>query len=160
MFHFATPLAFLLLLPWAAAAWRMHRRGRTAGLLFAPTHRIPMQTSGWRVAAARILPSLFLLGMLLLIVAAARPRTFLAREHRDVNAIAIVMAVDVSGSMQALDLSERTPAGIVEQTRLDVVKATFARFIEKRPDDLIGLVTFGGFAATRRPPTTGPCCTC
>lgn len=153
MFHFATPLAFLLLLPWAAAAWRLYRRGRVAGVLFAPTHRLPTNTSGWRVVVARALPALFLLGALLLIVAAARPQTFLARERRDVNAIAIQMAVDLSGSMQALDLSERTPAGVVEQTRLDVVKATFARFIEKRPDDLIGLVTFGGYASTRSPLT-------
>ena len=30
---------------------------------------------------------------------------------------------------------------------------TFAGFIEQRPDDLIGLVTFGGFATTRAPLT-------
>jgi Ca-activated chloride channel family protein len=41
----------------------------------------------------------------------------------------------------------------VEKTRLDVVKEVFARFVEARPDDLIGLVTFGGFASTRAPLT-------
>lgn len=153
MFRFATPLAFLLLLPWAVAAWRLYRRGRVTGVLFAPTHRLPLTTAGWRATLARILPALFLLGTLMLILAAARPQTFLARERRDVNAIAIQMAVDVSGSMQALDLSERTPSGVIEQTRLEVVKATFARFVDKRPDDLIGLITFGGYAATRSPLT-------
>ncbi|MDD4103187.1 MAG: VWA domain-containing protein, partial [Kiritimatiellae bacterium] len=34
-----------------------------------------------------------------------------------------------------------------------VVKEMFAKFVESRPDDLIGLVTFGGFASTRAPLT-------
>jgi Ca-activated chloride channel family protein len=147
---FATPLAFLLLIPWAVAAWRLCRTGQRAGVLFAPTHRLPVKTAGWRVTFARIVPLLFLFGSLLLIIAAARPRTTLARERRSVNAIAIGMVVDVSGSMEALDL---TPQGQSYRTRLDVVKEMFARFVEARPDDLIGLVTFGGYASTRAPLT-------
>ena len=34
-----------------------------------------------------------------------------------------------------------------------MVKKLFAQFVERRPDDLIGLVTFGGYAATRSPLT-------
>ena len=147
---FATPLAFLLLIPWALAAWRLYRTGRRAGVLFAPPRRLPHKTAGWRVALARAVPPLFLAGTLLLIVAAARPRTRLARESRSVNAIAINMVVDVSGSMEALDL---TPQGEDYKTRLDVVKEMFATFVKARPDDLIGLVTFGGFASTRAPLT-------
>ena len=150
MVTFATPLAFLLLLPWAAAAWRLYRTGIRAGILFAPTHRLPEKTAGWRVACVRAVPVLFLSGSLLLIIAAARPRTTLAREHRSVNAIAIGMVVDVSGSMEALDL---TPSGQDYKTRLDVVKEMFANFVDARPDDLIGLVTFGGYASTRAPLT-------
>jgi len=147
---FATPLAFLLLIPWALSAWRLYRTGTRAGVLFAPTRRLPTKTAGWRVACARVVPLLFLIGSLLLIIAAARPRNTLAREHRSVNAIAIEMVVDVSGSMEALDL---TPSGQDYKTRLDVVKETFASFVGARPDDLIGLVTFGGYASTRAPLT-------
>ncbi|MDR2849485.1 MAG: VWA domain-containing protein [Verrucomicrobiota bacterium] len=147
---FATPLAFLLLIPWAIAAWRLYRSGQRAGVLFAATRRLPVKTAGWRVALARLVPPLFLIGSLLLIVAAARPRTTLARERRSVNAIAIGMVVDVSGSMEALDLS---PSQNNWKTRLDVVKEMFAQFVEARPDDLIGLVTFGGYASTRAPLT-------
>lgn len=147
---FATPYAFLLLIPWALAAWRLYRSGKRAGVLFAPTHRLPVKTAGWRVAFARAVPLLFLIGSLLLIIAAARPRTTLARERRSVNAIAIEMVVDVSGSMEALDL---TPSGQDYKTRLDVVKEMFATFVGARPDDLIGLVTFGGYASTRAPLT-------
>jgi len=147
---FATPLAFLLLLPWAVAAWRLYRSGRKAGVLFAAAARLPLRTAGWRVAVARLLPLLFLAGTLLMILAAARPRTTLTRHNRSVDAIAIEMVVDVSGSMEALDLS---PKGSFTKTRLDVVKEMFATFVEARPDDLIGLVTFGGYASTRAPLT-------
>ncbi|MCL2104580.1 MAG: VWA domain-containing protein [Kiritimatiellaeota bacterium] len=150
MFNFATPLAFFLLIPWAVAAWRLYRRGKAAGVLFAPASRLPWRTAGWRVAVARMLPALFLFGALLLIFAAARPRTTLARERRSVNAIAIGMVIDVSGSMSALDFA---PSGKFEPTRLDVIKETFAQFVAARPDDLIGLVTFATYASTRAPLT-------
>ncbi len=148
MFNFATPIAFLLLIPWAIAAWRLYRTGKKSGVLFAPAARLPANTAGWRVMVARLLPALFLLAALLLIFAVARPRTSLAREHRSVDSIAIEMIVDVSGSMEGLDLSPD-----MDKTRLDVVKEMFATFIGKRADDLIGLVTFGGYASTRAPLT-------
>ena len=70
------------------------------------------------------------------------------------------MTVDVSGSMEIIDITQREAERIRTQadaerlpTRLDVVKKTFAKFVEARPDDLIGLVTFGGFASSRAPLT-------
>jgi Ca-activated chloride channel family protein len=148
---FASPLAFLLLLPWAVAAWRLYRTGKKAGTLFAPMRYLPARTAGWRVIIASVAPPLFLIGSLLLIIAAARPRTTLSREHKSVNAIAINMVVDVSGSMEALDL---TPKGSGDyKTRLAAVKEVFEQFVNERPDDLIGLVTFGGYASTRSPLT-------
>ena len=153
MFRFATPLAFLLLIPWGFALWRLFRRGSRSALLYAPMHRLPERTAGWRSVAARLMPVLFAIGTLLLIIAAARPQTFFARERRTVDALAIAMVVDVSGSMEALDLTEGSPTGPNSQTRLDVVKSVFARFIKQRPDDLIALIAFGGYASTRSPLT-------
>jgi Ca-activated chloride channel homolog len=66
-----------------------------------------------------------------------------------------VMAVDVSGSMRALDLSEKNQ----ELTRLDAVKRVFEQFVlggkklGGRPDDAIGLVAFARYADTRSPLT-------
>ena len=148
---FAWPLCFLLSVPLALAAWRMLRHGRRAGIKFAPVRRLPARTAGWRARVANLAPWFFLVGAALLIIAAARPRTSLARSSRSVDAIAIAMAVDVSGSMEALDFTARGAS--TEKTRLDVVKEMFAKFVEARPDDLIGLVTFGGFASTRAPLT-------
>ena len=148
---FAWPLCFLLSVPLTLAAWRMLRRGRRAGIKFAPVRRLPARTAGWRARVANMAPWFFLVGAALLIIAAARPRTSLAHSSRSVDAIAIAMAVDVSGSMEALDFTSRGAS--TEKTRLDVVKEMFAKFVEARPDDLIGLVTFGGFASTRAPLT-------
>lgn len=150
---FASPMMLFLAIPLAFAAWRLLRRARRSGLRFSAIGRLPSKTAGWRAKVAAATPFVMLAGLAMLIVAAARPRTPLAREKKSVDAIAIAMTVDVSGSMDALDL---TPKGVQysrETTRLAVVKKLFAEFVEKRPDDLIGLVTFGGYAATRSPLT-------
>lgn len=157
---FAWPFSFLLFLPLALAAWRMLRRGRRSGIRFSAVCRLPAKTAGWRARAANFAPFIFLAGAALLVVAAARPRESLSQGRRNVDAIAIAMTVDVSGSMEIIDLTTREAERVRTQadaerlpTRLDVVKKTFAKFVEARPDDLIGLVTFGGFASSRVPLT-------
>ena len=150
---FASPWMALLLLPLGFAAWRLLRRGSRGGVRFSAVSRLPAKAAGWRAKAAAISPFVLLAGLALLVVAAARPRTSLARGRKSVDAIAIAMTVDVSGSMDALDLTPKGERFSRRTTRLAVVKRLFAEFVEKRPDDLIGLVTFGGYAATRAPLT-------
>ncbi len=150
---FANPWMLLFALPVAAAGWRMLRRTRRAGVRFSALSRLPANTAGWRAAVAAASPFAMLAALALLVLAAARPRTPLAHETRSVDAIAIAMAVDVSGSMDALDLTPPGEKFSRDTTRLAVVKKLFAQFVDRRPDDLIGLVTFGGYAATRSPLT-------
>lgn len=150
---FATPWMFLFLLPLGFAAWRLLRRSRRTGLRFSAVSRIPANSSGWRSLAAAASPFILLAALALLVIAAARPRTSLSHSSRTVDAIAIAMTVDVSGSMDALDLTPPGERFSEDTTRLSVVKKLFAEFVERRPDDLIGLVTFGGYAATRAPLT-------
>ena len=58
----------------------------------------------------------------------------------DAGGIDIILAVDVSGSMEALDFTiDNEPAN-----RVDVVKKVVSRFIDERPNDRIGLVAFAG----------------
>lgn len=150
---FANPWFLLFVLPLAVAAWRLLRHGRRAGVRFSALARLPAKAAGWRARVAALTPWMLLAGLALLTVASARPRSPLARQSKSVDAIAIAMTVDVSGSMDALDLTPRGERFSRETTRLAVVKKLFAQFVEKRPDDLIGLVTFGGYAATRSPLT-------
>ncbi len=154
MFRFGAPIFLLLFIPLAAAVWRVYGRRRRSGLRFAPLHRLASGRPGWRAWTGLVLPGVALAAMAPGILALARPQTVLSSSRRTADVIAIQMVVDVSGSMEALDLSERTPTGVAYRTRLDVVKETFAEFIKQRPVDLIGLVSFGGYASTRAPLTT------
>jgi len=154
MFRFADPLFFLLLIPLGVAVWMVYAGRRFSGIRFAPTHRIPRRAKSWRVAASLLLPVLYLAGLSLCIVALARPQTVFSRSRHTTDAVAIQMVVDVSGSMEALDMSTKTPTGVKYRTRLDAVKETFAEFVERRPDDLIGLIVFGGYASTLSPLTS------
>ena len=151
---FASPWMFAFFLPLAFAAWRLLRRGRRAGIRFSGFGRLPKSSaSGLRSRIAAFSPFILISALALLVVAAARPRTPLARDKKTVDAIAIAMTVDVSGSMEALDLTPKGERFSRETTRLAIVKKLFAEFVENRPDDLIGLVTFGGYASTRSPLT-------
>jgi Ca-activated chloride channel family protein len=141
------------MIPLAAGGWWAYRRRVHKALLFSSIGRIPRLGTTARTTAARTLPLLTLAGIALCVVALARPRTVLSTVRQTADAIAIEMVVDVSGSMEALDLSIKTAAGTRLRTRLDAVKGTFADFIRKRPDDLIGIISFGGFASTRAPLT-------
>ena len=106
--NFAYPWCALLALPLAFAAWRLFRRSRQRGVSFSALGRLPAKRPGLRAALAAISPWVLSAAFALLVFASMRPRTPLARETRSVDAIAIAMAVDVSGSMEALDL---TPQG-------------------------------------------------
>ncbi len=95
------------------------------------------------------LPALLLaLAVLCLAVALAGPRTGNATSVVRREGIAIAMAVDRSGSMQARDFV----AGDESRSRLDVVKGVFRDFVAGsdstggRPNDLVGLVAFARFA--------------
>lgn len=152
-FQFANPFHFFLLIPLGIAAGWVYRRGIRRGMVFSPSRRIPTSGPSWRAWVGLIMPALFVAGMALLVVALARPRTQFARSTRSADAIAIEMVVDCSDTMRIPDMRSLTAAGVREQTRLEAVKSAFEAFVERRPDDLVGLVTFGGFANTRVPLT-------
>jgi len=154
MFRFASPFYFLLLVPLGVAIWFVYRRRVRQGLIFSMTSHLSSAGTTWRTVAAQVLPALSLLGIVLSVIALARPQTVSSKTRRTADVIAIEMVVDVSGSMEALDMSEQTPTGDVKyRTRLEAVKEAFAAFIARRPDDLTGLITFGGFATSRTPLT-------
>lgn len=103
-----------------------------------------------RFAAVRILrhlPMVFrLLAIILLILALARPQTTSRSDSIRTQGIDIMMALDVSGSMETRDFD----GGM---SRLDAMKVTAARFVEGRPADRIGLVLFGAESYTLCPLT-------
>jgi Ca-activated chloride channel homolog len=76
----------------------------------------------------------------LMIVGLARPQRAHSRTEVSANGIDIVLGLDVSGSMQALDF-------LIDHqrvNRIEVVKSVVSKFIDERPDDRIGLIAFAG----------------
>lgn len=147
---FAHPWILALLLPLVGVVLWVYRRVRTEGVLFSDASaRFRVTGVTWRMVMVFLMPGLFCLGLGALIVAAAEPRTVTQEAPQSKDALACMLVADISGSMDALDFSPET----YDKTRLDVLKETFENFIQRSSDDLIGLVTFGGFAKVRSPLT-------
>jgi len=104
----------------------------------------------WRVRLAKLPALLIATAATCLAVALAGPRTPDAETKVSREGIAIMMVVDHSGSMQARDLVKED----LSVDRLDAVKDVFKQFVlgskgnagRGRPDDLIGLIAFAGYA--------------
>jgi len=151
--EFREPL-FLLAALLAPVVWLLARRsgGR---IVFSSLAMLPRAAHSVRARLAWV-PDVLLGGAALaLAVALAGPRIANKTTRVEREGIAIMMVVDISGSMAALDLSTDRE----ELTRLDAVKRVFESFVlggdglAGRPDDAIGLVSFAGFADTRCPLT-------
>ncbi len=84
----------------------------------------------------------------LLVAAVARPEWVGDPVHHDVSARDLMLAVDISGSMQQQDF--KASSGAVLQ-RLDGIKAVISDFIARRSGDRIGLIVFGTRAYVQVP---------
>lgn len=86
------------------------------------------------------------LALALIIMAMARPQTVdVSTKTKTTRGIDIVMAIDVSASMLAKDL---------KPNRLEALKKVASKFINRRPNDRIGLVEYAGESYTRTPVTS------
>jgi Ca-activated chloride channel family protein len=118
-------------------------RGRTGPVAAIEYSDVSLARDVARRSKSRIGNFLWLLPILaaaLMIVGLARPQRGHSRTEVTANGIDIVLALDVSGSMQALDF-------LIDgrrQNRIDVVKSVVAKFIDERTDDRIGIISFAG----------------
>lgn len=97
-------------------------------------------TAGWR---RHVPPALMLIAITVLIIAVARPQAVVTLAS---SRATVILAMDVSGSMQATD---------VLPSRLEASQAAAKKFIEGQPSNInIGIVAFAGIALLVQPPTT------
>ncbi len=140
MYFFAQPhfLWLLFLLP--LIAWLKGRKGQAAAVSYPNTNIAKMVGAVTKSRLGNLLLTLSLLALGLLIIAMARPQ--LGKGHTEVEAsgIDIMLTIDVSSSMEALDFKVNED----RVNRLEAVKDTVAKFIKGRPNDRIGLVAFAG----------------
>ena len=108
---------------------------------------VPWMTSGRSfMAMLRHVPFILrIFALSMIIVAIARPRSSEEMERVDTEGIDIILAMDVSTSMLARDL---TP------DRISASKDIAIEFIAQRPTDRMGIVVFAGESFTQCPLTT------
>ena len=143
-FHNPEFLWLLIVIP-LLAIWHFFMRKKDAAILTVPSIK------GFKSASflSKLKPLLYLLRLVALaaiIVALARPRNVSVSKKTKTNkGIDIVMAIDVSASMLARDL---------KPNRLEALKKVATDFVDRRPNDRIGIVVYAGESFTQTPITS------
>lgn len=135
----------LLALP-LTILWYISKHNQQTAKLKIPSLEGFKGTNSWLPKFRHVLFVLRLLALTLIITALARPQTVeVSTKTKTTRGIDIVMAIDVSTSMLAKDLSP---------DRLKALKKVAAEFIKRRPNDRIGLVLYAGESYTKTPITS------
>jgi Ca-activated chloride channel homolog len=146
---FAHPYFLLLLLLLPLLAWWRGRRGQQAAFLYSSVDLLKGVSDISRSSAGRLLPLMRWLALALFVVALARPQRVDSETTQKASGVDIVVTLDMSGSMKAKDFKLKgQPAN-----RLAVAKDVLRKFIDRRPNDRIGLVAFGAQAFIAAPLT-------
>jgi Ca-activated chloride channel homolog len=149
--EFAWPWLFAVLPLPLLVAWLMPRAPERKGTAL----RVPFYATFSRVASGKQSPPsrwrllLAALAWVLLVIAAARPQFVGAPVHLPVTGRDLLLAVDISGSMETEDMQ----LGQQVTDRLTAVKAVAGNFIDHREGDRLGLILFGDQAYLQAPLT-------
>jgi len=130
-------LFLLLLLP--GVLWLSRRKKKTQAIKFPSIVEIKKTRKSWKTKLLWLPKLFFYLGLILTVLSISKPRLDQSTQRIVSSGVDIVLGVDLSASMLALDMS---PSPSEPNTRLDVVKEVIQEFIEKRKYDRIGLVAF------------------
>jgi Ca-activated chloride channel homolog len=144
-YEFATPLWLLALLALPLLVWARGRRG-------APVLVVPFAAAWHRAALvprSRWPAVLAGAGLVLLVLALARPQRVEDRREVKQQGYDLMLAIDLSGSMLAEDYER----GGERINRLQAIKPIIQAFITQRRGDRIGMVVFSGRAYTLAPLT-------
>jgi len=137
---FANPWLLMLLLLIPVLAYLRGHRGGAPTVVFSSTESLRRLGRRVQSRAGNFLTGLLFLSLALLIVALARPQKGKTLSQVNASGIDILLVLDVSGSM----LSEDFTIGGQRTSRVSVVKKVTEEFIDKRPNDRIGLIAFAG----------------
>jgi len=136
---------FLLLLLIPYIIWYlMFRKKSEPTMRMSDTNAYRYAPRSWKVALMPLQLLLRLAVFVLIVIVLARPQTSNSWKDKTVEGIDIMLAMDVSTSMLAEDL---TP------NRIEAAKKVAAEFIVDRPNDNIGLTIFAGESFTQCPMT-------
>lgn len=140
-------LALLLLLP--LLAWLKGKRGDRPAFVYSSVQLVRGLSSFRRSRAGAFLAAARWLALACFIIALAQPRLIRSETKITASGVDIVVALDMSGSMASEDFEVRGG----RLSRLEMAKTVLKGFVEKRPNDRIGLVAFATEAYTASPLT-------
>jgi Ca-activated chloride channel family protein len=123
------------------------RESSPSALLFPFTKMLASIQADTVSRSSALLKWLAMLAWLLLVIAAARPQWVGESIQVPVSGRSLMLAVDISGSMENEDMVINRRA----VDRLTAVKAVAGEFIEKREGDYLGLILFGTRAYLQSP---------
>jgi Ca-activated chloride channel family protein len=146
---FASPWSLLLLLVLPVWLWWERRSAQRGGLRFSSVAPARSLSSLWSALGPSLLLVLRGATLALFVAALARPQLGRSESKVRTEGIDIVLVVDISGSMQAMDYEKLAQ----RQSRIDAVKDVVREFIRSRPNDRIGMVVFGTRAYVASPVT-------
>ena len=146
---FAHPWLLLLLLLLPVLAWLKGRRGAPPAFLYSSVQLVRAMQNIHRSRFGGFLGSLRWLALALFIVALAQPRLTRSTTEIKASGVDIVVALDLSGSMISEDFEVRGE----RVNRFNMARLVLKGFIDKRPNDRIGLVVFASQAFLGTPLT-------
>ncbi len=154
---FYSPWYLLLLLMVPMLAWRLFSRRRRIAVHFSSLKIAQQMTPTLRQRLTWLPGALTLGAVIFMILGAARPREGREQTIAESEGIAIEMVVDRSGSMQAMDFEvdgepvDRLTA--IKKVAGEFVAGDETRDLDGRFSDLVGLISFAGYADSETPPT-------
>ncbi len=137
---FARPWLLLLLLLIPLLAWLRGKRGPSAALTFSSTTTLRAIGKHSQARVGKILRTSLLASLAIFVVALARPQLGKSLTQVEASGIDIMVVLDVSGSMLTKDFT----IGGDLATRVDAIRDVTQKFIERRPNDRIGIIAFAG----------------
>jgi Ca-activated chloride channel family protein len=146
---FAHPYLLLLLLLLPLAAWLKGKRGQPPAFLYSSAQLVRGLVNITPYKAGGFLAVLRWLVLVLFIVGLAQPRLMKSQTQVKASGVDMVVAFDLSGSMAAEDFELHGK----NVNRLTMAREVLQEFIEKRPNDRIGLVVFASEAFIASPLT-------
>jgi Ca-activated chloride channel family protein len=149
MMTFAHPWLLLTLLVLPVVAWLRSRQTVQSAFVYSSVQLVKGITSLHHTSRGKILTRMRYLALALMIVALARPQLPQGDSKIRASGIDIVVALDLSGSMAAEDFTLHGR----DVNRLTIEKSVLEEFVDKRPNDRIGLVAFAGQAYIAAPLT-------
>ena len=137
-FEFQYPWLLFLLAMLPVYAFLHGRSGKLAALRFPSADLARAAGAVARAAAGRLLFFLRLMALALLVIALAGPRFANDHTESEASGVDIMLVLDLSWSMMALDMG----AAKERVSRFDIASTVLEDFIRKRPSDRIGLIVF------------------